>query len=48
MSQGRSIISNLMMVWMLLLAGFLSYRQINQNATKSPAPSSSGQTVWLR
>jgi hypothetical protein len=49
MSQGRSVLSSLMMVWMLLIVGVLSYRQVNQNqATPAPATASSAQTVWLR
>jgi hypothetical protein len=48
MSQGHSVISSLMMVWMLLLAGFLGYRQVNQNQAETAPAKASAHTVWLR
>jgi multidrug efflux pump subunit AcrB len=47
MSQRRSVISSLMMVWMLLLAGFLGYRQFTQNQSPNVAKPPTSRTVWL-
>ena len=44
---GRSVLSGMMMLWMLMIGGFLGYRQITQeNAPPKPQPQN--ERVWLR
>ncbi len=48
MSQGRSVISTLMMLWMLLILGVLGYRQFTQEPRPVKAKPSKNQIIWLR
>jgi hypothetical protein len=44
----QPVIARLTMVWMLLLASFLGYRQFTPNQPPTGAKPAANRTVWLR
>ncbi len=44
----QPVMTSLMMVWMLLLAVFLGYRQFTPNPTPTRTKPATSQPVWLR